>query len=197
MNIKQLNERLNALLEISDELKQRVFQKRKEQVDLAQKKLNKSAELIAKSNKNIKQEIEITFLRGDLNITETNIVDGAFGDIKNYTETNHRYTGIYNISNISSFVNELTNNFCEYISLWWIKPNDITYDITYDNTEDRLTCTLLGDEDWEEPTEQDLEDYRNNNRNLFIIDGFVEIEISGEDKPFFIQALKDAGIKVI
>ena len=194
--IKQINEELTLVLnELSDDLKNRVFQKRKEQLAKAQDKLNRTAELLANTKtKGAKEEIKVTFLKGYVTTEEDSYEEGALGKSGSSWDNDKTEEHTYSITDVKAFVKQLAEDVGNYLYLYHVTSDDLMLGV--DNNSLLLGGTVEVNNDNEEPTEQELADFKAGKLNLWLADIAINIRISDEDKPFFINALKEAKVNI-
>lgn len=178
--------------ELSDDVKRKVFAQRKAQADRAIKALNRSSKLMANQGVGIPDEVEVTFKSGNCETEEDSYEEGVIGG-GTYWYNNKPKTFKLNIKS-SDFVKELAEKMGEYLYCYWVDKDDIR--VRIDGDELALQFSIMGDENNDEPSERQFDSWRKGTERLWLIDGFINVEISETDKPYFIKALKDAGVEV-
>jgi len=177
---KELNAQYEALNEVSDELKQRVYDKRKEQADKAQAKLNRTVAL-TKATKTITINLASTEVNtSEFSYEEGEILHGASWD------------GLEDITAVVFTTDDLK----EAIN----KAADIYNDIgitEYRQYSKTLICTSLINENNDKPSDKELEQFKAGEINLYIVDIFTKIEFENpEDEQIFINILKKDKVNI-
>lgn len=193
MKIRKLNEEMNTILnEISLETKERVLSKRKEQARFANDKLNKSLELMSKSDVGVPDEIEVDFVRCSAQSEEDDYENGCDPSRFNSWD-GAKPTCTFNIKS-PDFIEDLVNEMGEACYLYGLEPDDgLRCEIDTDG-EIRLSFQVMTDEDGEIVRDKSIFDsWKKREIRLWLTDGFCHVELSDEDKPYFIEALKRSG----
>lgn len=179
--------------ELSTDLKQRFYDKRKAQADRAIKALNRSSKLMANQGIRIPDEVEITFKSGDCETEEDSYEEGVIGVAGTSWYNNKPKTFKLNLKS-SDFVKELAEKMGEYLYCYWVGKDDIRVSIDVDKLV--LHFSIMGDDNNEEPSKYQIEKWKLGDERLWTIYGYIDVEISETDKPYLIKALKDAGVEV-
>ena len=190
---KNSNESQKRRNELSTDLKQRYYDKRKVQADKANKALNRASKLMAKSGIGIPDEIKVTFTYGDCETEEDDYENGALGKSGSSWDNNKPKTFTLNLKS-SDFVDKLVDEMGDYLYCYWVTKDGIRARI--DGDDMYLHFSVMGDENNEEPSESQFDAWKKGEERLWIIDGYINLDISETDKPYFIKALEDNGIEV-
>ena len=180
--------------ELSTGLKQKVFTQRKSDFEKAKAKLNKSAGLMAKKNIGTPETIDITFTSGFCETEEDDYEQGALGSYGSSWDNRQRKTITLDLTK-SDFVKYLAAEMGEYLYCYWINEKDINF--RNDKGDFSLGFSTMGDKNNEKPTDTQIDNWTKGLEKLWIIDGYISVEVSETDKPFLIEALKRARVTEI
>ncbi len=162
LKAKNLIERLEAMCEISDELKQRVYDKRKEQVDKAQAKLDKTAKLTK-----MLKPITITFEAPVIEVCEFSYKEGDLDFVEMYDGSSDKTIAL-DISDVDKAIEQFVEALWE-TALY--HPENVKHDefgIFFDSDSNALYSDLFFNNHYKYPSKKEWKEWKKGNQILYI-----------------------------